>query len=97
MTNLDFVKLVANYSGCTQTAVKEVLAGLPDAIRDVCLAQDDVVLGKAVRISGVWKESHEARNPMTGDTITVPAKTVVKVKVMPTFKQTIAGGGSTNE
>ena len=92
MTNMDFAKLVAKHSGCTQTAVKEVLAGLPGALLEVVSAQDDIVLGKAVRISGVWKEAHEARNPHTNGTVSVPAKVVAKAKIMPSFKRSVAEG-----
>lgn len=92
MTNQEFVKVLARTSGCTQTQVRAVMSGLADALVEVVAAQDDIVLGKAIRLSGIFVDEHSARNPLTGEAVTVPGKVKAKAKIMPGFKLAVAEG-----
>lgn len=42
-----------------------------------------------LKLSLVRKPGREARNPKTDERITVPEKTVLKVKVLPSLKKTV--------
>lgn len=52
--------------------------------------------GESIQFNGLVKliprvqEEHEARNPATGGTVTVPSKVVVKATVMPSLKKEMA-------
>lgn len=90
MTKIDLVKELANISGETQKTVKSVVAALETVVENVCKAEDEIKIA-GVAISGVHKEARQARNPKTGETVNVPEKTNVKVRVLPSLKKTVNG------
>lgn len=51
---------------------------------------ETVVFAGLVKLVPQVQEEREARNPGKDETITVPAKAVVKAKVMPAIKRTMA-------
>lgn len=80
MTRSEFVKAVAEKAGMTQKATKEVL----DVMQEVAYAEmaneEEVKIFDGVTLAGVHKDARTARNPLTGETVEVAAKTAPKAK-----------------
>lgn len=57
-----------------------------NAIEQLLLEGSDVTLGYAKLLQGV-QSARIAKNPQTGEPVDVPEKRVVKLKVMPKFKE----------
>jgi len=80
MNKVEFVKAVAEKAEMTQKAVKEVI----DVMQEVAYAEmakcEEVKIFDGLTLSGVHKEAREARNPIDGSTVEVPAKNVPKAK-----------------
>lgn len=80
MNRTEFVKAVAEKAEMTQKLVKEVL----DAMQEVAYGEmakcEEVKIFDGLTLAGVHKEATIARNPMTGETISVPAKNAPKAK-----------------
>lgn len=51
---------------------------------------ETVVFTNLVKLIPQVQEEHQSRNPGTGEIITVPAKAVVKARVMPVLKREMA-------
>lgn len=89
MTQVDFVRLMSTKTGHTNKTIKEVLDGLGDALFEVVAQEDQVVLGHAIKVSGVRKAPRNARNPLTGESIPVPERVAPSVKATPSFRKAI--------
>ena len=57
-----------------------------NAIEQLLVEGSDVTLGYAKLLQGV-QSARTAKNPQTGEPVNVPEKRVVKLKVMPKFKE----------
>ena len=62
--------------------VTEVIEAMKD-----CAVEDGLNLIGFVKFEKVHKEERKARNPMNGQTVTVPEKTILKAKISKTFKE----------
>ena len=89
MNQVDFVRLMSTKTGHTNKTIKEVLDGLGDALFKVVAQEDQVVLGHAVKVSGVRQAPRNARNPRTGETVPVPERVAPAVKTTPSFRKAI--------
>ena len=89
MTQVDFIRLMSTKTGHTNKTIKEVLDGLGDALFEVVTQEDQVVLGHAVKVSGVRKAPRNARNPITGETVPVPERVAPAVKTTPSFRKAV--------
>ena len=79
MTRAELVKEIATKTGFTQKDVKQVM----DAMEEVTMAtmrNDEVKLMNGVTLYASFKDQHEARNPRTGETVTVEGKYSPKCK-----------------
>ena len=82
----ELVKAVAEKTDKTQKCVREVI----DGIEEVTIAQlkeaneensVEVKLFNGLALVSEYNESHEGRNPSTGETIVIPGKNRVKAKI----------------
>lgn len=79
MTRAELVKEIATKTGFTQKDVKQVM----DALEDVTMTtmpKEEVKIMNGVTLSAAFKEAHTARNPRTGETVTVEGKYSPKCK-----------------
>lgn len=80
MNRTEFVKAVAEATSKTQKEIKEVV----EAMQTVAYAEmakcEEVKIFDGLTLVGVHKEATTARNPMTGETVDVPAKNAPKAK-----------------
>jgi DNA-binding protein HU-beta len=91
MTQTEIVNTLADSSGLKKTDVK----GLFDAIAD--LASKEVKKNGEFTLPGFGKlvkatrKAREGRNPATGATIKIPAKTTVKFRLGKAMKDAVGG------
>ena len=81
MTKNELIAAIAEETGKTKADVSAILASLGATVAKSLKKGDDVTLVGIGKLSAAKREAREARNPSTGATIKVPAKTVVKFKV----------------
>lgn len=80
MTKKETIKKVSEAINETQKRTEEILDAIQGVVFEGMAAQDEVKLFDGVTFVGVHKDATTARNPMTGEPVDVPAKTVPKVK-----------------
>lgn len=90
MTKNDLIAAIAGETGKPKTDIDAILASLGSVVSATLKTGDDVTLGGVGKLSAAKREAREARNPSTGATIQVPAKTVVKFKVAKSLADAIA-------
>ena len=83
MTKAQLVSLIADKASLTKAAA----SGILDILSETAVAETKKK-GQFV-IPGVGKTVKSKRNPQTGATITIPAKTVVKFRVAKAFKDAV--------
>jgi DNA-binding protein HU-beta len=81
MTKNELIASVAAETSKSKADVTAVLASLAAVVARTLAAGDDVALGGVGKLTAAKRDARQARNPSTGATIEVPAKTVVKFKV----------------
>lgn len=74
MKKTELIAAIAEKTGATKKATEEFLNATSEVILEVIAKEDSVKLGDVCTFSGVTKEAHKARNPLTGETIDVPEK-----------------------
>ncbi|MBD3844585.1 HU family DNA-binding protein [Bosea sp. SSUT16] len=90
MTKNELIAAIAEETGKTKADVSAILASLGTTVAKTLKGGDDVTLGGIGKLSAAKREAREARNPSTGATIKVPAKTVVKFKVTKDLADAVA-------
>ena len=80
MTKVELVKAVATETGFTQKDVKTVLEATGKVAYAEMAKQEEVKLFDGLTLMGVIKEAGIARNPLTGESVDVPAKVMPKAK-----------------
>ena len=85
MTRNDFIKLISEKTAKTQKETKEILDVIESAIVEVIKEEDELRLNIG-KFKGVNKCATLARNPKTGEEITVPAKRSPKFSAGKMFK-----------
>lgn len=90
LTKKDLIRSIANGTDLSQPHVEAVLNHLTET------AQAELSEGREVVIPGIGKfstqlrEARQGRNPKTGESIDIPAKTVVKFTVAKALKDAVA-------
>ena len=90
MTQTEIISSLAETTGCKKTDVK----GMFDAL--AALATDEVKKNGAFTLPGFGKlvkatrKAREGRNPATGATIKIPAKTTVKFRLGKAMKDAVS-------
>ena len=80
MNKTEFVKAIATETGFSQKDVMAVLDTAQTVAYEAMAKEEEVKVFDGLTLVGVHKDATTARNPMTGDTVDVPAKTVPKAK-----------------
>lgn len=90
MTKNELIAAIADETGKTKADVTAILASLATVVSKTLKAGDDLTLGGIGKLAAAKRDAREARNPSTGATIQVPAKTVVKFKVAKDLAEAVA-------
>lgn len=90
----ELVKVTADKTGETQKKVREILSGLEDVIKAQLAEAGEGVEVEVKVFNGLtlmceYCESHEGRNPSTGEVITVPGKNRVKARIGQALKAAV--------
>ena len=78
MNRVDFIDAVAKQTGIDKKSVTAVVAAYPEVITKALKSGDSVAFIGFGTFKTVKKNARKCRNPKTGETIKVPAKTVAK-------------------
>ena len=90
MTKNELIAAIADETGKTKADVTAILTSLATVVSKTLKAGDDLTLGGIGKLAAAKRDAREARNPSTGATIQVPAKTVVKFKVAKDLADAVA-------
>lgn len=74
MTKAELIKTISDQAGTTQTKTSEMIKALVAVIH----SQEKLVIQGLGTFKHIHKPAHTARNPGTGESVAVPAKTVLK-------------------
>lgn len=91
MNKAEFVRAVAAQAGVTIKTVEAVLSEMEAVILENLSKKEETNL-TFLKIKTVEKPARAARNPGTGATIEIPAKTAVKIDAMSAMKKAANGG-----
>ena len=80
MNKLEFVKAVAERTGMTQKATREVLDEMQEVVFSAMAAKDEIKLFDGITLVGKEVPERVARNPQNGEEIVVPQHVSPKAK-----------------
>ena len=89
MKKADFIRKIADHGGYSLVDVRAALDVIQEVVFEAMKADEEVPIIDGVKLSRQFKASHEARNPMTGTTCTVPDKYHPKCKFGTAVKNAI--------
>ena len=89
MKKNDIITEFAQRANITKKFAKEYIDILGDVIVDGMRDDEGVTPFYGIKFMTVYKDAHEARNPASGDLITVPGKFQPKVKFGKAVKEAI--------
>ena len=90
MKKVDVINKLAENRGTTKKEAGEILEAVLDVMKDGLKTDGIVDFYGFFKMESIYKPEHEARNPQTGDMITIPAKHVPKCSFSSAFKKEIA-------
>lgn len=77
----DFISKIAEKTGFTKVDTKAFLQGMEDVVFDVMGEHEDIRLMNGLTLSVKDVAARVGRNPMTGETIQIPARKKVSAKI----------------
>lgn len=90
MTKNELIAAIAAEAGVKKAEAEAFLAAQALVVRAALKSGDDLTIPNVGKLSAAKRDAREARNPSTGATIQVPAKTVVKFKVAKDLADAVA-------
>ena len=92
MREKEFVEKLAEKWGITKKEAEARMDEYHETIKEVLKAGGQLTLNDMGKFVVQERPAREARNPMTGETVKVPAKTVAKWRPNKKFKDEVLGG-----
>jgi len=89
MTRTDLIEAIAQDTGSDRQQAKAFLEGFTRIIEREMKNEGEVPLAGLGKFKVVKRQARTGRNPMTGESIQIPAKTVVKFTVAKALKDSI--------
>ena len=89
MTRTDLIEAIAQDTGSDRQQAKAFLEGFTRIIEREMKNEGEVPLAGLGKFKVVKRQARTGRNPMTGESIQIPAKTVVKFTVAKVLKDSI--------
>ena len=89
MNKTQMVDHVASKTGLTKKAVADVLEAFMGAVMDAVKKGDSVTFTGFGTFKPSKRQARTGRNPQTGETIQIPAKTVCKFRVAKAVKDAV--------
>ena len=91
MNRKQLVDAVAAHTETDKKTVDAVLAGFTDVILATVASGDPVTLSGFAKFSKAERAARTGRNPATGETIQIAAKTAAKITPLKGFKDVVLG------
>ncbi len=89
MTRTDLIEAIAQETGSERQQAKAFLEGFTRIVEREMKNEGDVPLAGLGKFKVMKRNARTGRNPMTGESIQIPAKTVVKFTVAKALKDSI--------
>jgi len=89
MTRTEFIDAMANETNIDKREVKRFLDAMTAVIERAIRAQGEVPLKGLGKFKVQNRKARIGRNPLTGDPVDIPAKTVVKFTIAKSLKDLI--------
>ncbi len=80
MNYTDFVQAIAKRQSVPQSQVRDFMTALIDELTSSLQSEGEVSVPKLGKFETRHRDARQAKNPRTGESINVPACTVVKFK-----------------
>jgi DNA-binding protein HU-beta len=91
MTQTDIINQLADKSGIKKADVKEFFNTLATLATSEVKKNGEFTLPGFGKLVKATRKAREGRNPATGDTIKIPAKTTVKFRLGKAMKDAVGG------
>ncbi|MCK5195224.1 MAG: HU family DNA-binding protein [Desulfobulbaceae bacterium] len=92
MNRAELINQIAESADITKAEAGKVLTGITDAITGSLQKGENVTLIGFGTFSAVKRDARTGRNPQTGKSMKIPAKTVVKFKAGTKLKDEVNNG-----
>lgn len=89
MTRTDLIEAIAQETGSDRQQAKAFLEGFTRIVEREMKNEGDVPLAGLGKFKVIKRNARTGRNPMTGESIQIPAKTAVKFTVAKALKDSI--------
>ncbi len=93
MTRTQFIEALAQEVGVDKRQAKGFLEAFTAVVERSMRAHDDVPLPGLGKFRVSQRKARVGRNPLTGEPIQIPAKTVVKFAIAKALKETVLKKG----
>lgn len=90
MTKNELIEAIAAETGNPKKTVADIMSAAVRVAETTLKAGNPVVLGDFGKLKLAERKEREGRNPATGATVTIPAKTVVKFSPSKALSDAIA-------
>ena len=91
MTQSEMMTQLADKAGLKKTDLKNLFTALSDMAISEVKKNDEFTLPGFGKFVKTKRKAREGRNPATGATLKIPAKTTVKFRASKTLKDAVAG------
>jgi DNA-binding protein HU-beta len=91
MNRSELVSAIAQQTGQTATDVDKALNGLIGVVTAALVKGDKVAIPGFATFDTSQRAARTGRNPQTGETMNIPARTAVKISAGQTLKRAVAG------
>ena len=92
MNKAELVSAIAEKTGQSAAAVGEVLGAFESVVTSAVAGGDKVQIPGFLSFEKSERAARTGRNPATGESIKIPAKTVVKFRVAKAAKDSVLAG-----
>lgn len=89
MTKKEMIREIATVTGFKQVDIGAVVEAMENITINQVKNRDELKIFNGLTLYGSCKEANTARNPLTGEAVFVPEKTVLRAKVGQRFKKLI--------
>ena len=89
LTKADIIQKIADDCGFSKGESTEIVEKILDIIKNSFIHGEDVMISGFGKWSVKEKNSRRGRNPQTGETLTLDARTVIAWKYSPVLKKSV--------
>lgn len=90
MNKTEFIDGLAAWAGCTKIAAKRATDDVFGYLHDALANGESVDLYGICKFEVFQREPRTARNPRTGETVEVPARKAIKVRLSQSLKDAVS-------